>query len=307
MTHFGDLIIRRFRDLGHPLCVGLDPYVEFIPQVFRQGEMSLGAPSTVAAVKDFLTAVLDVITGRVAIVKPQAALFEQFGWRGMELLAQIVDAAHERGLLVLLDAKRGDIGETGAGYARAYLAADSPIPVDALTVNPYMGPDTIEPFVKAAEATGRGVVVLVRNTNLGAATLQKLHVMDGRPLFQVVADSMQGYERRLRSPETGWSSFAVTAAATSPTDSETIRASLPNTLFLTLGYGAQGGSAADAVRGFVPGPAGLEGGIVNCSRSVLYSASADVTTLSAWKHSLATSVDRASAELQKVVAAMMSR
>lgn len=299
MTNFADTLVTRARQLGHPLCVGLDPYLDRIPPLFRIGEMRPREEKTVRAVRAFLTAVLDLIAERVAIVKPQAAWFEQLGWRGMELLAEIVAAAQERNLLVLLDAKRGDIADTTAGYARAYLSADGAMPVDAITVNPYMGPDTIEPFVQAAEAGGRGVVVLVRNSNSGAAAFQKQENKDGTQFFELVAESLQGFESRLRGPETGWSSLMVTTAATRPADTDKIRARLPHALFLTLGYGTQGGSAQDAVRGFVPGPAGLEGGIVNCSRSVLYPPNGYVSDAVKWEVSLKAGLEKTCDELRR--------
>jgi orotidine-5'-phosphate decarboxylase len=302
-THFADTLVQRVRHLGHPLCVGLDPYLDRIPAVFGGGDLRPAGPDTVRAVGSFLTAVLDVIAPHVAIVKPQAALFEQLGWPGMELLAATVAAARQRGLLVLLDAKRGDIGDTAAGYARAYLSADAPLPVDAMTVNPYMGADAVEPFVRAAETTGRGVVVLVRNSNPGAAVVQKHKGADGRQLFEVVADALLPFESRLMGVETGWSSLMVTAGATSPDDTDAIRTRLRRSLFLTLGYGTQGGSVEAALRGFVPGPAGLEGGVVNCSRSVLYGTGDGETDAPTWERALTRRVATACNELRRAVSA----
>ena len=112
MNNFADRFILRTRELGHPLCVGIDPYLDKIPPVFRRKDMAVESPETSEAVSDFCLAVLDQIAGRVAIVKPQIALFEQLGWRGIRTLERVIQAAHERGLLVLLDAKRGDIGAT---------------------------------------------------------------------------------------------------------------------------------------------------------------------------------------------------
>ena len=300
--HFADTLITRMRRLGHPLCVGLDPYVDRIPAVFRAGETRPRGANAVRAVRSFLTAVLDAVAPHVAIVKPQAALFEQLGWQGMELLATIVTAAHQRGLLVLLDAKRGDIGETAAAYARAYLAADAATPVDAMTINPYMGLDAIEAFVQAAETTGRGVVVLVRNSNPGAAVFQTQEGADGRRLFEVVADSLPPFQARLIGAETGWSSLAVTAAATSPDDTDEIRKRLPHSLLLTLGYGAQGGFVGAALRGFVAGPSGLEGGIISCSRSVLYGIDDEADT-SSWERSFLRRLTTTRDELRRAVSA----
>ncbi len=294
---FADLLIERARELRHPLCVGLDPYLEQIPAPFRRGTMEPADPRTAEAIADFLCSALDLLAGEVALVKPQIALFEQCGWRGLQALDSVVRRARERGLLVLLDAKRADIGSTGRGYARAYLEGDAWLAVDAITTNPYLGPESLEPFFAAAQANGRGVVVLVRNSNPGSSAYQLLEA-DGSPLFVHVARSLRDAERRLLAPRTGWSSLGVTVAATYPDDSPRVRDVLPRALLLSLGYGAQGASAKDAVRGFVRGPAGLEGGMVNASRSVLFPAeSAGVS----WESAIRASLRSTIAELAEAV------
>jgi len=300
MPHFADTLIERTRHLGHPLCVGLDPYLERIPPLFRRGSMTLNAPETPAAVQTFLFAVLDRLAGKVAVVKPQIALFEPLGWRGIQVLEAVLARARERGLLVLLDAKRGDIGATADGYAQAYLDAASPLAVDALTVNPYMGLDALEPFVRRAAGSHRGIFVLVKNSNPGAAVYQQLAVGE-RFFYEVVAASLAGIEARLQAPHTGWSSLGVTVAATAPDASEHIRPLLPHALFLVLGYGAQGGSARDAVRGFARGPNGLEGGVVNASRSVLFPVAGHTEHAAAWEKAFDAAVQAAIDELHAAV------
>ncbi len=173
--HFGDQLIARVRALGHPLCVGLDPHLDRIAPLFRRGTMAPGDPATAEAVEDFVNAIIDRLEGRVAVVKPQIAFFEQLGWRGLQVLERVVDRCRRRGLLVLLDAKRGDIGSTAKGYARSYLTEDAPLRVDAITLNAYLGLDTLEPFA----ATGAGLFVLVRTSNPGAGDLQDLETEDG--------------------------------------------------------------------------------------------------------------------------------
>ena len=164
-----------------------------------------------------------------------------------------------------------------------------------------MGPETLEPFVQAAEISGRGVVVLVRNSNPGAAVFQHQITKDGHMLFEVVAASLLDFEERLRGPVTGWSSLAVTAAATSPGDTEILRELLPHSIFLTLGYGSQGGTADDAIRGFVPGPSGKEGGIVNCSRKLLYPDGCEAAGATAWKRTMMQALDAVCDELRSAV------
>ena len=298
---FGDALITRIRDLGHPLCVGLDPHLDPIPALFREGSMAPGDPATAAVVERFLSAVLDRIGGRVPAIKPQIAFFEQLGWRGLEVLDRLMVRARADGVLVVLDAKRGDIGSTADGYARAYLARDAAMPADALTINPYLGFDTIEPFARVAGEAGRGLFVLVRTSNPGSSDLQDRD-LDGAPLFTRVAEGLARFQRPLEGPATGWSSLGVVCGATWPEQARQVREALPRALFLVPGYGAQGGSAAAAVQGFVPGPKGLEGGLVNSSRGILFPAAGrDATDARAWEHAIDAALDRAIDELGEAV------
>jgi orotidine-5'-phosphate decarboxylase len=299
-THFADRLIARVRALGHPLCAGLDPHLPLVPPLFRRGSMMPADPQTAAAVEEFTLTVLDRLAARVAVVKPQSAFFEQLGWRGVQVLDHVVRRARDLGMLVLLDAKRGDIGSTAGAYA-AYLERDGAMPVDAITVNPYLGRDTLAPFVAAAERSGGGVFVLVKTSNPGAGDYQDRRV-DGRPLFEHVAESLRETADRLRGPSTGWSSLGIVAGATYPAESARLRALLPRALFLVPGYGAQGGAAADAVRGFVSAPnGGLEGGIVNSSRGLLFPRDASTDDSRTWERAIDAACDRAVTELSAAV------
>lgn len=281
MENFADRLTARTRDLGHPLCVGLDPYLDQIPSEFR-------GVSEAETVLNFLSAFLSVVSDKIAIVKPQISLFERMGIPGLEVLQKLIERAKALGLLVLLDAKRGDIGETARGYAEAYLSSNGFLVVDAVTVNPYMGLDAVEPFVELAEANGKGVVVLVRNSNPGSDAFQLLET-EGRYVFEVVAESLRSFEERLMG-RNGWSSLAVTVSARSPEDSIRIRNYLPRSLFLVLGYGAQGGDAPSSVAGLTPGAEGFEGGIVNSSRAVLYPSEPGFNS---WESAIENSVAKA--------------
>lgn len=298
--HFADALIARVRALGHPLCVGLDPILDHIPAVFRRSSMHPRDPQTARAVEEFLLAVLDRVGNKVAVVKPQSAFFEQLGWRGIQVLETVVTGARERGLLVLLDAKRGDIGSTAEGYARAYLDPDGGLPVDALTVNPYMGRDTLEPYVRNAEQYGRGVFVLVKTSNPGSGDYQDRDV-GGAPLYDVVANSLNDIAARLAGPQTGWSSLGVVVGATYPEQARRIRVALPRAVFLMPGYGAQGGGAADAVSAFVRGPHGLEGGLVSSSRATLFPPAADTGDARAWERVVDSTIDAAIGQLGAAV------
>ena len=301
--HFADRLIQRVRELGHPLCVGLDPHLARIPPLFREGTMDPGDDRTADAVAAFLAAVLDRLEGRVAIVKPQIAFFEQLGWRGMRVLDGLCRRAGSAGTQVLLDAKRGDIGSTALGYAAAYLARDAPLPVDAITLNPYLGFDTLEPFVRVAAEAERGLFVLVRTSNPGSGDLQD-RIVDGEPLFARVADGLGRFEATLQGANTGWSALGVVCGATWPEQAQRVREALPRALFLVPGYGAQGGSAAAAVQGFVPGPKGLEGGVVNSSRGILFpEAGQDASDAAAWERAVDAAIDLAIDELGNAVQA----
>ena len=302
-TNFADRLIGRIRDLGHPLCVGLDPHLAPIPPLFRQGSMAADDERTPLAVESFLTAVLDRVVGRVAIIKPQIAFFEQLGWRGMRVLDGLCRRARERDVMVLLDAKRGDIGSTAEGYAAAYLAREAAMPVDAITLNPYLGFDTIEPFARVANEAGRGLFVLVKTSNAGGGDLQDRDV-DGAPLFGRVAEGLVRFERTLAGSQTPWSALGVVCGATWPDQARRVREALPHALFLVPGYGAQGGSAAAAVEAFVPGPKGREGGIVNSSRAILFpETAAGATDAKVWERCIDAALDRAIDELGSAVQA----
>jgi orotidine-5'-phosphate decarboxylase len=300
MAGFGDRVIERTRALGHPLCVGLDPYLDRIPSLFRRGAMQPQHPDTAQAVEEFCCRVIDLIAADVAVVKPQASLFERLGCRGWHALERVIRYARAAGLLVLLDAKRGDIAETATAYAQAYLSPDSSCSVDAITVNPYLGPESLAPFIVEAEKAERGVVVLVRNSNSDSSIYQAVDTPEG-PFFAVVATSLAKWQNRLAGEVTGWSSLGVTVAATHSEDSERIRVALPHALFLVLGYGAQGASAIEAVRGFRRGPAGLEGGIISSSRPILFPATFSDAGADTWEKQVRCALRRITNELGEAV------
>ncbi len=295
----------RLRALGHPLCVGLDPHLERIPALFHGGSTSPLDPRTPRAVETFLKAVIDRVAARVAIVKPQAAFFERLGWPGLRALAAVAAHARERGLKVLLDAKRGDIGSTAAAYAAAYLGGEAALPVDAVTVNPYLGGDSLDPFVDTARRNGRGLFVLVKTSNPGSGDFQDREVAPRGRLFEHVATTLAERSAALAGPVTGYSSLGVVVGATYPGESERVRELLPSALFLVPGYGAQGASAREALRGFVRGGDGrLEGGLVSSSRGILFPpAAAAAGSAQAWERTIDETVDRAVDELREASAA----
>ena len=256
-ANFADRLVERVRALG-PLCVGIDPHPALIPPLF--------GPAGPEAAASWGLALLERAAGKAAVVKPQAGLFERWGSKGFAALERVCNAAAAHDMLVILDAKRGDIGTTADGYAEGYLGAASSCPCDAITVNPYMGIDTIEPFVKVAEKQNKGVVVLARTSNPGSKDFQS-RLIDGQPLYLHVARSLLPMIARLRG-QTGWSGLMLVAGATGPEDAAALREAAGDALFLVPGYGAQGAGAAEAVAGFVKRGSLREGGVVNASRSV---------------------------------------
>ena len=289
---FADRLTEGVRRLG-PLCVGVDPHPALIPELF-------GSPGPASALA-WGKAVIDRCAGRVAVVKPQAALFERWGARGVLALEEVCAAAQAAGLIIILDAKRGDIGSTAEGYAEAYLGAGASCHADCLTVNPYMGLDTIEPFVAVAEARGRGVAVLVRTSNPGSADFQSLRVGD-EPLYMKVARSLAPMTERLMGAS-GWSGLMMVAGATGPREAAEIRGVAGRALFLVPGYGAQGGGAEAALSGFAPGSGGREGGVVNASRSVsLPDAARGLSKAAEWDRIVEAAIESAQADLVRAAA-----
>ena len=294
MTAFADRLIEAVRRTGSPLCVGLDPFPERIPALF-------GAAGSTQALRDFCESAVAVAAQHAAVLKPQLGLFEQFGIAGYIIASDLVRHAHELGLLVILDAKRGDIGSTAEGYAKASFGRERGFDADCVTVNPYMGKDTLEPFVAMAEQDERGVAVLVRTSNPGARDLQDLDV-GGAPLWTRTAEMIAPLAKRLEGAS-GWSGLMAVAGATYPDEARRMRALLPTSLFLVPGYGAQGASAADSVAGFTktaPGNSGvLEGGVVNSSRAVLYPESAaKAGNLAEWRDAIGAAMAAAARELR---------
>lgn len=298
---FADRLILRIRELGHPLCVGLDPHWPLLPPLFTAGASGPQDERAADAVEAFCSAILERVAGRVAIVKPQSAFFEQLGWRGLRALERLTQQARRLGLLVLLDAKRGDIGSTAEGYAAAHLGAGVAAAADALTVNPYLGFETLEPFERVVRANGRGLFVLVKTSNPGSGDLQDRRV-DGEPLYLQVARGLAPRAAALAAPKTGWSSLGIVCGATYPDEARRVREALPNALFLVPGYGAQGARASDAVAPFVAGPRGLEGGIVNSSRAILFpDAARAATDVPTWARAIDAALAKAIAELTEAV------
>jgi orotidine-5'-phosphate decarboxylase len=289
---FADRLIASVRRFDTPLCVGLDPFADKIPASLF-GDPRLDP----AAVLKWGVSVIDIAVKHTGVLKPQLGLFEAFGEMGYAMARMLCEHARRTGMLVILDAKRGDIGTTAEGYAQACLGPEPGFDADCVTVNPYLGKDTLEPFVALAHARAKGVAVLVRTSNPGAGDIQDLQV-GAAPLWRRVAEMLAPETARLRG-ESGWSGLMAVAGATYPEEARALREAMPQALFLVPGYGAQGASAVDAVAGFVAGPKTREGGVVNSSRALTYPPAAQAAaSLPEWRQAVSEAISQAAAELR---------
>jgi orotidine-5'-phosphate decarboxylase len=272
MDHFADRLIQAIRAKGNPVCVGLDPRWDSLPEEIRSRHGSDSLIAVAAAFEEFCSRVIDVVAPLVPVVKPQSAFFEACGPDGMAALQRILRRARERGLLTILDGKRNDIAATAAAYADAAFAGVRvawrlhPVwEADALTVNPYLGRDAVEPFLQSARRSGCGVFVLVRTSNAGAGQFQDLDC-GGKPLYVHVAEAVAHWSRE-NLGLCGFGDVGAVVGATFPEELAALRQAVPEVLFLVPGYGAQGGTAADTAAAFRPD--GL-GAVVNSSRGIIF-------------------------------------
>ena len=295
MSHFATRLTEAVHASGTPLCMGIDPHLSMMPALF--GDVSdPGSDATIRAIEDFTMACLEAAKGRVAAIKPQAAFFEAQGHAGMRVLAALGHAAVEAGMLVIMDAKRNDIGSTNAAYADAWIGHDAPFPSDALTVNAFLGMDTLEPLLARADATGSGLFVLTRTSNPGAGAIQDLDV-GGKPLFHRLAEQLAPLAAA-RCDARGGSSLGIVAGATWPDEARALRDILPSSPFLVPGFGAQGAGAADALAGLRQTDAGWEGGLVNSTRGLIFpKAAAEAASISAWRTAIDDAIETSRAAL----------
>ncbi len=269
--NFADRLLAVSEQKNSALMVGIDPQYERIPAEIRTAATAQhgdGLEARAEAARQFGYAVIDIVADQVVGVKPQSAYFEAFGPAGVAAYADVLDYAHQAGLLVVADVKRGDIGSTDAAYAEAYLgdgpAGARPFAADALTVSPYLGRDAIEPFVTLARQTGRGLFVLVRTSNPSAGDVQD--VGNDSPVYLRVAQMLHTMGQALLGKQ-GYTSLGAVVGATYPDDVARLRVVMPNALFLLPGFGAQGATAEMVAAAFDKDG---RGGIVPASRSILY-------------------------------------
>ena len=256
--HFADQLTQKSHSTS-PISVGLDPLIEKLPD---------GLTKDLDGMKNFCLGILDAVQSIACCIKPQLACFELLGWEGMKLFWELCHEAKERDFLVIADGKRNDIGSTCEAYAGAYLYEGSPI--SALTVNPYLGSESMKPFIKRCIQNDKGIFVLVKTSNVSAGELQDLPVGD-EVLYEHLAQLVAAWGgEECLSPESGLSCIGAVVGATYPEELKYLRSLMPHTPFLIPGYGIQGATAEDVRYGFHSNGTGA---IVNASRSILYASS----------------------------------
>jgi len=269
MQNFADRLIDAVRKKSSPCVVGLDPRIDLMPGFVKSGRGALSRATVCSIISDFHELVLDAVADLVPAVKPQLAFYEQYGLGGLEAFENTVNAARERGLLVIADGKRNDIASTAEAYAAAFLS-DTAFYSDSMTVTPYLGRDSLEPFVKACAEHGKGMFVVLKTSNRGSRDFQDQPLeATRRPLYETIAAIIEDLGKGLIG-ESGYSSIGAVVGATFPQDGRRLRALMPHALILVPGYGAQGGSAQSAAACFHEN--GL-GAVVSSSRGVTYAHS----------------------------------
>ncbi len=277
-----DKLIKKIQKTGAPIVVGLDPTMKFVPEHIKKaafeekGETLEGAAE---AVWLFNKAIVDRICDLIPAVKPQIAMYEQFGIPGLAVFRRTVDYCREKGLVVIGDAKRGDIGSTSAAYAAAHLGrvqvGDSlcaAFDEDFVTVNPYLGSDGVQPFIDVCREEKKGIFVLVKTSNPSSGEFQDRLVQSGvtagegiKPLYEVVGEKVAGWSEQLMG-ENGYSYVGAVVGATYPEQGMVLRRVMPRCFILVPGYGAQGATGKDLIHFFDEDRLGA---IVNSSRGII--------------------------------------
>lgn len=266
-------LIENIKKTNAPIVVGLDPMLNYIPQHIQKkafSELGETLEGAAEAIWQYNKGIVDAISDLIPAVKPQIAMYEQFGIPGLMAYKNTIDYCKEKGLVVIGDIKRGDIGSTSAAYAAGHLGkvqvgsnAFSGFDVDMLTVNPYLGTDGVKPFVDVCSSDDKGLFVLVKTSNPSSGEFQD-RLIDGRPLYEWVAEKVMEWGEA--SMDGVYSNVGAVVGATYPEMGKILRRLMPHTYFLVPGYGAQGGTAEDLKHCF--NEDGL-GAIVNSSRGII--------------------------------------
>lgn len=270
MKNVMDLLIDRIKSTNNPTVMGLDPRYEMIPEVVRK-KYGTDFKSVCEAILEYNKTLIDSVADIIPAIKPQIAFYEMFGVDGIECFKKTCEYAKEKGMIIIADVKRGDIGSTAAGYSNAYIGKTSLgdeekalYDIDFVTVNPYLGIDGVKPFIDDMKKYNKGIFVLVKTSNPSSGELQDLMLEEGITVYEKVAGLVNEWGKDMIG-EYGYSAMGAVVGATYPEQLKELRTKMPNTYFLIPGYGAQGGKAEDIALGFKDSI----GGIVNASRSLM--------------------------------------
>ena len=273
-----DNLIEKIQQMQNPTVIGVDTRYELVPECVRN-KYSKDLTGMCKAMLEYSKALIDATYDIIPAVKLQSAYFEMYGVEGIKLYKEMIDYCKEKGMIVMADVKRGDIGSTSAGYSKAYLGKniinekeEAIFDVDFATVNPYMGSDCVMPFVEDCKKYDKGIFVLVKTSNKSSGELQDLKTEDGEEIYKKVAKLVNKWGEELIG-KYGYSSVSSVVGATYPKQLQELRELMPHSYFLIPGYGAQGGKAEDIALGFDKN--GL-GGIVNATRSLMSAYKSDL-------------------------------
>ncbi len=265
-----DRLIEGIIDMQNPTCVGLDTLFDYLPDEMKAGVTTF--EGVAERVFEFNKKLIDTLYGIVPSVKVQIAYYEMYGVAGMKAYEETLKYASEKGLVVIADAKRNDIGSTASCYAKTFLGetqvngvAQKAFPADFVTVNGYLGTDGIAPFVEECQSKDKGIFVLVKTSNPSSGELQNLTLENGKPVYEYMGGLVEKWGESTIG-NYGYSAVGAVVGATHPTEAKRLREVLPHTFFLIPGYGAQGGNAEMLKSCFSEN--GL-GGVVNNSRGIL--------------------------------------
>jgi orotidine-5'-phosphate decarboxylase len=260
--NFTDSLIMKIKEKNSRVCVGLDPVYESLPPELKPETQ--GKSEVSSAFLEFNKTLIDAVEPHAVIVKPQVAFYEAYGSWGVKAFEETIAYARWKGLFVLVDGKRNDVGSTAQAYARAFFE-DNAFGADALTVNGYLGLDSVQPFLNYCKKN-KGLFVLTKTSNPSSVDFQDIKTQDGREFYKVMAENVVNWGKDCIG-EQGYSSVGAVVGATFPQQAAELRKTMPHAFFLVPGYGAQGGTAADVKPCF--NADGL-GAIVNSSRGIIY-------------------------------------
>ena len=270
-----DRLIENIISKQNPTVAGLDPKLDYVPASIKNAcfaEYGKTLEGAAEALLRFNTAIIDQIHDIVPAIKPQAAYYEMYGWQGVRALAQTIAYAKDKGMFVITDGKRNDIGTTMEAYATAHLGttdvageAVDAFGADALTVNGYLGSDGIKPLLNVCKAKDKGIFVLVKTSNPSSGELQDLQLTDGVSVYEQMGRMCESWGEELPG-KFGYSGVGAVVGATYPGQLAEMREKAPHTFFLVPGYGAQGGGANDAKNAFDKNSLGA---VINSSRGIM--------------------------------------